>query len=345
MDDDDDELPSAKSKCRLFFLTKARLCHGGLDYIHNGFMKRTRNARIFQEARRPWDNYSKGMLKFMKRNARIFQEARRPGKLLKRNATISVDSQVAAVCCGRLRSFSISIDIGIDIGISIGIGIGILASALASIFVLALALVFWFCIGVGNGDVIVLTNPTMSQPLRLLSLEGYINRTMSPSECEAICLKNRTCMAYASTYIRVGGSGCVLWFNDLIDIRVLSEGKGGDNIKMMLDGVTPQLLAEKLLHGLNETQFNSLCDGFSDVGLVGVGVGWLATQDNARWSYTIAYCNEKLLPGLNEAHFHSLCDGFSKRFLHLVDSRIVKVTVSSLLTSQQSAPEAARYQI
>ncbi|GJS47164.1 G-type lectin S-receptor-like serine/threonine-protein kinase [Tanacetum coccineum] len=59
---------------------------------------------------------------------------------------------------------------------------------------------------------------------------SWFNTTMSLSECEAICLKNCTCMAYANTDIRGRGNGCLLWFNDLIDIRVYSEGKGGDDI-------------------------------------------------------------------------------------------------------------------
>ncbi|KAJ8763614.1 hypothetical protein K2173_003086 [Erythroxylum novogranatense] len=46
---------------------------------------------------------------------------------------------------------------------------------------------------------------------------------MSLKECEDMCLKNCSCVAYANTDIRAGGSGCLLWFSDLIDMRDLSE--------------------------------------------------------------------------------------------------------------------------
>lgn len=39
-------------------------------------------------------------------------------------------------------------------------------------------------------------------------------------ECEAACLRNCSCTAYAKTAV----SGCVFWFGDLIDIREYSEG-------------------------------------------------------------------------------------------------------------------------
>uniref|UniRef100_A0A7N2MAD8 Apple domain-containing protein n=1 Tax=Quercus lobata TaxID=97700 RepID=A0A7N2MAD8_QUELO len=33
------------------------------------------------------------------------------------------------------------------------------------------------------------------------------------------CLNNCSCMAYSNTDIRDGGSGCAIWYGDLIDIR------------------------------------------------------------------------------------------------------------------------------
>ncbi|KAI3769215.1 hypothetical protein L6452_00315 [Arctium lappa] len=49
------------------------------------------------------------------------------------------------------------------------------------------------------------------------------NRTMNLRECEAECLKNCNCTAYANLDVRSGGSGCLLWFDNLVDIRVYSE--------------------------------------------------------------------------------------------------------------------------
>ncbi|XP_022876530.1 G-type lectin S-receptor-like serine/threonine-protein kinase SD1-1 [Olea europaea var. sylvestris] len=48
---------------------------------------------------------------------------------------------------------------------------------------------------------------------------------MSLKECQAECLKNCSCMAYANSDIREGGSGCFMWFGDLIDIQEFSERK------------------------------------------------------------------------------------------------------------------------
>ncbi|KAL3502160.1 hypothetical protein ACH5RR_036609, partial [Cinchona calisaya] len=56
---------------------------------------------------------------------------------------------------------------------------------------------------------------------------SWYNQSMSLEECEKICLKNCTCMAYSNTDIRGKGSGCLLWFHDLIDITELS-GSGQD---------------------------------------------------------------------------------------------------------------------
>ncbi|CAI9295173.1 unnamed protein product [Lactuca saligna] len=59
---------------------------------------------------------------------------------------------------------------------------------------------------------------------------SWFNRSMSRKECEAECLKNCTCMAYANTDIRFEGSGCLLWFNELLDIREIPESNGGQDI-------------------------------------------------------------------------------------------------------------------
>ncbi|XP_023769366.2 G-type lectin S-receptor-like serine/threonine-protein kinase At4g27290 [Lactuca sativa] len=47
--------------------------------------------------------------------------------------------------------------------------------------------------------------------------------SMTLGECETTCIENCSCTAYASLDIRDGGSGCLLWFGDLMDIRVYDE--------------------------------------------------------------------------------------------------------------------------
>ncbi|KAG5612919.1 hypothetical protein H5410_024200 [Solanum commersonii] len=48
---------------------------------------------------------------------------------------------------------------------------------------------------------------------------------MTLRECEKVCLKNCSCMAYSNLDIRNGGSGCLLWYGDLIDIQELPGGQ------------------------------------------------------------------------------------------------------------------------
>ncbi|XP_060676062.1 G-type lectin S-receptor-like serine/threonine-protein kinase At4g27290 [Ziziphus jujuba] len=52
-------------------------------------------------------------------------------------------------------------------------------------------------------------------------LEFWLNKSMSLHECKEMCLKNCSCTAYANSDIRDGGSGCLLWFGDLVDVREL----------------------------------------------------------------------------------------------------------------------------
>ncbi|XP_058001394.1 G-type lectin S-receptor-like serine/threonine-protein kinase At4g27290 isoform X2 [Hevea brasiliensis] len=47
--------------------------------------------------------------------------------------------------------------------------------------------------------------------------------TLTLEECEMICLKNCSCMAYANSNISGRGSGCFFWFGELIDIRQYEE--------------------------------------------------------------------------------------------------------------------------
>ena len=53
---------------------------------------------------------------------------------------------------------------------------------------------------------------------------SWVNRSMNLSECRVQCLNNCSCMAYSNTDIRDGGSGCAIWYGDLIDIRQVAVG-------------------------------------------------------------------------------------------------------------------------
>ncbi|GLT37750.1 hypothetical protein SLA2020_120510 [Shorea laevis] len=51
-----------------------------------------------------------------------------------------------------------------------------------------------------------------------------VNMTMNLKECEQMCLTKCSCTAYTDADVRDGGTGCLLWFGDLIDIRELTPG-------------------------------------------------------------------------------------------------------------------------
>ena len=53
---------------------------------------------------------------------------------------------------------------------------------------------------------------------------SWFNMTISLKECEGLCMKNCSCTAYSNLDIRGTGSGCLLWFGNLNDMRVYSEG-------------------------------------------------------------------------------------------------------------------------
>ncbi|MFS7994291.1 putative non-specific serine/threonine protein kinase [Helianthus anomalus] len=47
---------------------------------------------------------------------------------------------------------------------------------------------------------------------------------MTREECEKMCKRNCLCTAYPTT--NISGSGCLLWFGGLIDIRTFPENTG-----------------------------------------------------------------------------------------------------------------------
>ncbi|XP_027186126.1 G-type lectin S-receptor-like serine/threonine-protein kinase At4g27290 isoform X2 [Cicer arietinum] len=54
---------------------------------------------------------------------------------------------------------------------------------------------------------------------------SWIDYKMSLKECKAKCLKNCSCTAYSNLDSTGEGSGCSIWFGNLIDLRVLSSGQ------------------------------------------------------------------------------------------------------------------------
>ncbi|KAL2500801.1 G-type lectin S-receptor-like serine/threonine-protein kinase [Forsythia ovata] len=59
--------------------------------------------------------------------------------------------------------------------------------------------------------------------------KSWYNLSMSLKECRQMCMNNCSCMAYSNIDVRGQGSGCFLWFGDLMDITQLG-GKDGQDI-------------------------------------------------------------------------------------------------------------------
>ncbi|XP_016471342.1 G-type lectin S-receptor-like serine/threonine-protein kinase At4g27290 isoform X1 [Nicotiana tabacum] len=61
---------------------------------------------------------------------------------------------------------------------------------------------------------------------------SWFNETMTLDECKLVCLRNCSCMGYTNLDISNGGSGCLLWIRELVDIRQLSESGQDIYIRM-----------------------------------------------------------------------------------------------------------------
>ncbi|KAI5333371.1 hypothetical protein L3X38_023502 [Prunus dulcis] len=65
-------------------------------------------------------------------------------------------------------------------------------------------------------------------------LNFLVNNSSSNNGCEAECLKNCSCVAYANTVIINGGSSCLMWFGDLVDLREFVEEDSQQDIYIRL---------------------------------------------------------------------------------------------------------------
>ncbi|KAK9084987.1 hypothetical protein Sjap_025398 [Stephania japonica] len=62
-----------------------------------------------------------------------------------------------------------------------------------------------------------------------------VNMSLGIKECEIQCRNNCSCTGYASADINGGGSGCLAWFGDLIDIREYTDG--GQDFYLRVDAI------------------------------------------------------------------------------------------------------------
>ena len=63
-----------------------------------------------------------------------------------------------------------------------------------------------------------------------------VNMNLSLEACREACMKDCSCSAYATANVSGSGSGCLSWYGDLMDIRVLPEG--GQDLYVRVDAKT-----------------------------------------------------------------------------------------------------------
>ncbi|XP_062170143.1 G-type lectin S-receptor-like serine/threonine-protein kinase At4g27290 isoform X2 [Alnus glutinosa] len=64
------------------------------------------------------------------------------------------------------------------------------------------------------------------------TMHTWLNTSLNLEQCRAACLSNCACMAYTNSDIRGRGSGCAIWFGDLLDIRKLTHNEQDLYIRM-----------------------------------------------------------------------------------------------------------------
>lgn len=127
-----------------------------------------------------------------------------------------------------------------------------------------------------NGDgFLVLKNIKMPDTRR-----SWYNRSMTLGECEKACKRNCSCTAYANIDIRMNGSGCLLWFDDLLDIRTVDESQDLFVRMAVSDLLIPSITKSTSKLGSNKKRqkmvvlVSVLCSLVIVMFLLGILYGW-----------------------------------------------------------------------
>ncbi|KRH55554.1 hypothetical protein GLYMA_06G262100v4 [Glycine max] len=62
----------------------------------------------------------------------------------------------------------------------------------------------------------------------------HVDQTLDIEQCRTKCLNDCSCMAYTNSNISGAGSGCVMWFGDLLDIKLYSVAESGRRLHIRL---------------------------------------------------------------------------------------------------------------
>ncbi|KAF2305040.1 hypothetical protein GH714_001272 [Hevea brasiliensis] len=90
------------------------------------------------------------------------------------------------------------------------------------------------------------------------SSTSSVDIKMSLKDCELLCLRNCSCTAYANSNISNGGTGCVIWVNELSDMRQYAEGGQDLYVRLAASDIAIQERSQDLL--LNEVVISSKRD-------------------------------------------------------------------------------------
>eukprot|EP00256_Glycine_max_P032000 XP_006576519.1 G-type lectin S-receptor-like serine/threonine-protein kinase At4g27290 isoform X1 [Glycine max] len=64
--------------------------------------------------------------------------------------------------------------------------------------------------------------------------DTFVDETIDLKQCRTKCLNNCSCMAYTNSNISGAGSGCVMWFGDLFDIKLYPVPENGQSLYIRL---------------------------------------------------------------------------------------------------------------
>ncbi|KAL6313951.1 hypothetical protein AAG906_011681 [Vitis piasezkii] len=93
---------------------------------------------------------------------------------------------------------------------------------------------------------------------------SWFNESMNLKECASLCLRNCSCTAYANSDIRGGGSGCLLWFGDLIDIRDFTQNGQEFYVRM----AASELASSSIKSGSEKKKKHVIIISISTTGIV-----------------------------------------------------------------------------
>ncbi|KAL4628691.1 hypothetical protein ACB092_05G258200 [Castanea dentata] len=108
------------------------------------------------------------------------------------------------------------------------------------------------------------------------------SRNLSLEECKSVCLSNCSCMAYSMVDIHGNGGDCLLWFDDLLDMRDFSGG--GDDLYIRMAKEELKAIADAKRDRQVKVIVTSIICSVTGMLLVGI-IGWFTcrTRRARRW--------------------------------------------------------------